>query len=296
MPSRRCVGARIGWLACVLAFLLIGCAPSGFSGKRALAHVRQLCDLGPRYVGSEAHDRAGDYIVDKLQDYGWEVSEQRFAYGGELLRNVIATRGSGRPVLLATHYDTRPLAENDPLDTTEPILGANEGGSGVGVLLELARSLDEEEIAGRQVILAFLDGGGRGGIDGWEYGVGANRLARELASDPEGRPEWVVVLDMVGDADQTLFYEWSSSVSLNETIWQVAEDLGYGRQFIARPKHYVMGDHTPFLEQGMPTALLIDYDYPYWHTRQDTLDKISADSLQRVGDVVTALLTNRQQR
>lgn len=247
--------------------------------------------MGPRYVGSKGHDQAAAYIAERLEAYGWEVSFQDFAYGGERLRNIIATRGSGPTVLLGTHYDTRPISENDRREPTEPVPGANDGGSGVGVLLELARVLDESVTAEHRVVLAFLDGEDHGGIDDWEWAVGARYLARDLASHAGQRPQWVLILDMVGDQQQEFFYEWSSSVALKERVWQVAKELGYEDHFIARPKHHIIADHTPFIEQGMMAAIVIDFDYPYWHTRQDTLDKISVDSLQRVGDVMIALLS-----
>jgi len=271
--------------------VLASCGRGGFSGHRALKHASRLCDFGPRYVGSEGHDRAADYIARTLEQYDWQVTSQEFAYGGERLRNIIATRGSGPIILLGTHYDTRPQAENDAVEPTLPVPGANDGASGVGVLLEVARSLDREATADHQVMLAFLDGEDHGDIDGWEWAVGAGYLARALAGNPDTHPEWTLILDMVGDVNQEFFYEWSSSVALNERVWATARSLGYGGSFIARPKHHVIADQTPFVELGMTASLLIDLDYPYWHTRQDTLDKISADSLQRVGDVIMALLS-----
>ena len=281
--------ARVASLLLALV-LLVGCQPASFSGRQAFKHVKALDALGPRYVGSEANQAAADYIAKTLEEYGWEVTRQNLAYGGERLQNVIATRGTGPTVLLGTHYDTRPIAENDRVEPTSPVPGANDGGSGVGVLLELARTLDPAITAERSVMLAFFDGEDRGGIDGWEWAVGARHLARQLANDANSRPEWVLIVDMVGDANQELFWEWSSSVSLNETVWRVAHDLGYEQQFVARHKHYLIADHTPFAEMGMQAAILIDFDYPYWHTRQDTLYKISVDSLQRVGDVITAFV------
>jgi Zn-dependent M28 family amino/carboxypeptidase len=97
---------------------------------------------------------------------------------------------------------------------------------------------------------------------------------------------------MIGDRDQRLYYEWSSTVAISERIWQVARDLGYGEYFVAESRHHILDDHTPFLQWGVPAALLIDFDYPYWHTTQDTPDKISADSLQRVGRVLETLLND----
>jgi glutaminyl-peptide cyclotransferase len=269
-----------------------GCRTAGnrFDGDRAYAHVERLCDLGPRPVGSEALRKAADYIRGALADNGWEVDTQEFANQGEVLCNVIGRKGSGPLIILGTHYDTRPLADRDPVDRSRPVMGANDGGSGVAVLLELARALDESAIGETEIWLAFFDGEDRGGIDGWPWCVGSRFMAETLAQDLDHRPEYVLIVDMVGDADQRIYYEWSSALWLQERLWRIAADLGYGEHFVAKHRYTIVDDHTPFLEWGMGAALVIDFDYPYWHTCHDTLDKISVDSLQRVGDVVETLL------
>lgn len=279
-------------VALALAVAGAGCrtAEARFDGDRAFAHINRLCDLGPRPVGSEAGRRAADYIERVLADHGWEVESQEFAHQGEVLRNVIGKKGRGPLIILGTHYDTRPLADRDPVDRSRPVMGANDGGSGVGVLLELARALDESATDETEIWLAFFDGEDRGGIDGWPWCVGSRFMAKELAQHPEHRPEYVLIVDMVGDDDQRIYYEWSSALWLQERIWRVAAELGHGEHFVAKHRHTIIDDHTPFLRWGMTAALVIDFDYPYWHTCHDTLDKISVDSLQRVGDVVETLL------
>jgi hypothetical protein len=104
------------------------------------------------------------------------------------------------------------------------------------------------------------------------------------------RPEYVLVIDMVGDADQRFYYEWTSSLWLLEKTWRIAADRGYGQHFVPEYRHQLEYDHTPFFQWGIPAALIIDFDYPFWHTQHDTLDKVSADSLQRMGDVLVTLL------
>jgi glutaminyl-peptide cyclotransferase len=202
-------------------------------------------------------------------------------------RNIIARAGQGPLVLLGAHYDTRPVADQDPDEARreQPILGANDGGSGVAVLLELANSLNLDQVP-LEVWLVFFDAEDRGRLDGWPFSVGAREMAQSLLVKPAA----VVVVDMVGDADQNIFYEQNSDPALREEIWAVAGSLGYGEFFIPSPKYTIIDDHLPFLEQGIPAVDIIDFDYPSWHTVADTSDKVSAGSLARVGRTLEAWL------
>lgn len=283
----------LSWGALSLALVIVGaCASQGvrFSGRNAYGHVRRLLEMGPRPVGSAGHRQAREYIIRHLERYGWEVSTQAFAFKDQNLYNIIARKGKGPVVLIGTHYDTRPLADRDPTDRTQPVPGANDGGSGVGVLLELARILRSPATDQAEIWLVFFDGEDRGEIEGWPYSVGAYQMVSELARSGGGKPSYVVVVDMVGDADQAIYYEWSSTMALQEHIWGIAETLGYGDRFQKQTRYHILDDHTPFVQWGVPAALIIDFDYRYWHTAQDTLDKISADSLQRVGAILETLL------
>lgn len=274
-------------MACALAVGLVGCAvPDRFTGTLAYSHVTALTDLGPRPTGSEANRAAADYIGRHLERNGWEVTHQDFAFREVSLRNVVGKRGSGPLIILGTHYDTRPVADRDPSDRAVAVMGANDGASGAAVLLELARSLSPEATEGVEIWLAFFDGEDRGELNGWPWVVGSTHMAGSL----DRRPEYVIVVDMVGDADQQIYYEWTSSLWLQEKIWRIADELGHGDCFITQHKHSILDDHSPFLQWGMSAALIIDFDYPYWHTAHDTPDKVSADSLQRVGDVLERLL------
>ena len=274
------------------ALLVSGCVlgNQSFRGSRAIKHVERVCAFGPRPVGSDANRRTSEYIERILEREGWAVEAQEFAYKGELLRNVVGSKGTGPVIVLASHFDTRPVADRDPDDRSQAVIGANAGASGMAVLLELARVLDASATDQAQIWLAFLDGGDRADVEGWPRGVGARHLVGEMADRLAQRPEYVVVLDMVGDDDQRLYYDWSSMLWLQEKIWQVAADLDYGQQFVPEHGYRIQGDHSPFLRWGIAAALLIDTDYPYWRTAQDTPDKVSADSLQRIGDVMEALL------
>ena len=260
-----------------------------FSGKRALQHMAAQCRFGPRIPGSPASVAAGDYIIRELEAQQWEVRTQEWKYDRVPLRNIVGVRGQGPVVLIGAHYDTRPLADRDPLRRDLPVLGANDGASGTAVLLELARALAPQEL-GVQVWLAFFDAEDSGDIRKWPWSVGAAHLADSLTV----RPEYVVIVDMVGDADQQLFWEWSSTRSLQERVWALADELGYGDVFVPEYRYRIIDDHWPFLELSIPAIDIIDFDYPYWHTIEDTPDKISAQSLERVGRVVEALLERNE--
>jgi Zn-dependent M28 family amino/carboxypeptidase len=183
-------------------------------------------------------------------------------------------------VIIGAHYDTRPVADQDPNpdQRQQPILGANDGASGVAVLLELARVLEQEQLE-RQVWLAFFDAEDRGRLDGWPFSVGAREMAQNLVI----RPQAVVVVDMIGDADQNIYYERNSDPELSAELWAIAGELGYSDSIIPQAKHTIIDDHLPFIEQGIPSVDMIDFDYPYWHTLEDTADKVSPTSLERVG-------------
>jgi len=279
----------VGLLALSLVMgSLVACQTSQkrFSGKRALTHVRAQCDLGPRPISSEANRRASEYIGRTLERSGWEVEYQEFAFRGLRGRNVIGKKGHGPIIILGTHFDTRPIADRDPTDRSVGVLGANDGASGTAVLLELARVLDASATDQAEIWLVFFDAEDRGELNSWPWCVGSRHLVSRLSV----RPEYVVIIDMVGDSDQDIYYEWTSSLWLQEKLWHIAADLGYRQHFIPKHRHTILDDHTPFLDRGIAAALVIDFDYRYWHTTQDTLDKISPESLQRVGDVLEALL------
>ncbi|MGB0388263.1 MAG: M28 family peptidase [Ardenticatenaceae bacterium] len=289
----------------LLVLALIACAggPSGvfrptvllFDGDKAMAHANAQCEIGPRPAGSEALLETRAYIEEKLEAAGWEVVRQDGEFQGVPIHNVIGVKGEGVPRMVGAHYDTRPAAdkEPDPAKKEEWIIGGNDGASGVAVLLELARVLEVPE--GRQVQLAFFDAEDRGRLDGWPFSVGARLVAEGLDELPIERPEAMVVLDMIGDADQQIFREGNSDQALNDTLFGIADDLGFSEKgFYNRGKHIIIDDHLPFLEQGIPAADLIDFDYPYWHTTQDTCDKLGVDSLLRVGRVMEVWLEESQ--
>ena len=259
-----------------------------FSGENALRLAEIQMQWVPRYPGTAGWQATGDWIVSTLTGFGWTVEERYFSTpdGGEG-RNIIATRGAGPLVLIGGHYDTRKFADEDPdpARRSEPVPGAHDGASGVAVLLELARVLQPEQLD-KQVMLAFFDAEDNGELENWDWILGSRDFARNLVQ----RPQQVVIVDMVGDSDQQLYYEQTSNPELREEIWDLANELGY-TTFIKEEKHALIDDHTPFLEQGIPAIDIIDFDYPYWHTTADTLDKLSAESLEAVGRTLEVWLT-----
>jgi len=268
--------------------------PRVFRGELALKHALYQCNLGPRPVNSEAHRQLQAYITEQLSQVGWEVERQPFTYQNTPGVNLIA-RPAREPkpdapiALIGAHYDTRQRADRDPdpARRSEPVPGANDGASGVAVLLELARVVDLGRSPYR-VRLAFFDAEDNGQLDGWEFIAGSTYMARQLT--PEDRPSLVIVVDMIGDADQQIYMERNSDPELQETLWRIASQLGYGEFFIPQLKWSILDDHTPFLQAGIPAVDIIDFDYPYWHTVEDTCDKLSAESLERVGRTVEAFL------
>jgi glutaminyl-peptide cyclotransferase len=270
-----------------LIFLSIAHPVQGasFSGRAAFAHVEAQMKFGPRPTGSEAWRAVGDYIVRQLKETGWTVEEQRHAYQGTRIRNIIGRKGTGPVVILGAHYDTRLRADQDKINPAAPVPGANDGASGVAVLLELAHSLDARKL-NREIWLSFFDAEDNGDLDGWEWTVGSKFMAQNLTV----RPEAVIVVDMIGDADQQIYYERNSDPAWSQRIWAVARRLGYDRYLIPLAKHAVYDDHIPFAQKGIPAVDIIDFDYPYWHTVEDTIDKVSAESMERVGLTLQVLL------
>ena len=263
----------------------------GFDGQRALASVASLAALGPRPVGSEAHDTARVAIVDELNRAGWQVEEQTVDVGGVALRTVIGKAGSGPLMLLGTHYDTPAVADLDPVEAnrTQPVPGANDGASGTAVLLELARSLDKATM-NHEVWLTFFDGQ-YPPVGGEPVSAGARSLAESLPSEP--LPEAVILLDLVGAADQRFPIDGNSDPALSETLWALGKQLGYETWFVPETRGAVDNGLLAFSQRGIPAANIVGPDYPYRRSVDDTLDKVDAASLERVGRLLQAYLEKR---
>jgi glutaminyl-peptide cyclotransferase len=270
----------LGWYTA--SFLNAKADSASFDSSRAYADVQTQVAFGPRIPGSAGHSQTEAWIRKELESAGWKVDVQETEGMGHPIRNIIAKRNDEAPqIILGAHYDTRMIADNDPdmSKRSEPVAGANDGASGVAVLLELARSLPKDTVP---TWLVFFDTEDNGKIEGWDWILGSRAFAEEIPVQPEA----VVIVDMIGDADLNIYLEKNSNIPIRTEIWSTAEQLGYGKQFINQEKFSMLDDHTPFLEAGIPAVDIIDFDYPYWHTTQDTPNKVSAESLQAVGETL----------
>lgn len=282
----------LGALILLIVILTPPEKPREFNADRAYRDVVTQVDMGPRVPGSDAHARFRSWLVKDLKRSGWRVETQSEIELGHNLYNIIAKRGSGRPwIILAAHYDSRYLADHDsqPDRQLQPVSGANDGASGVAVLLELARILPRH-LSG-QVWLVFFDGEDQGNIEGWDWILGSSAFVRDLRRYPDK----MVLIDMIGDRDLQVFYERNSDIDLSEDIWQTADKLGYGEVFIPLPKYQILDDHIPFQNAGIPAVDIIDFDYSYWHTSQDTANKVAPESLEIIGRTLLSWLMDEIQ-
>jgi len=207
---------------------------------------------------------------------------------GHFLHNLIARRGTGSPyLLLGAHYDSRLLADQDadPALRVQPVPGANDGASGVAILMALGSALPVD--APGTIELVFFDGEDNGNIPTWDWLLGSRAFVEHLQQAPDA----AIILDMVGDRDLNLYQEKNSTPWLVNSIWQQAKNLGLGDVFIPHLKYAMLDDHTPFLQAGIPAVDIIDFDYPAWHTTGDTLDKVSQESLFAVGQTMLMWIT-----
>lgn len=278
--------------------------PPFFDGDGAFLYAAELLGFGHRPTDSPELEAARQRMIEILEDAGWEVVIQEFDHNanGKIYKgkNIVAKRGQGPITLIGSHYDSRLVADNDPDESrrTEGVVGANDGASSTSVLLELAETIDENYTVDRQIWLTFFDAEDNGRIAGWDWIIGSTYMAQNL--DEFGiapnQIEFMLLLDMVGEADGQRFrLEANSLASAPDqvvAIWQIAGALGYSDYFAAERRGPITDDHVPFIQQGIPAVDIIDLAYPYWHTVGDTLDKISAESLDRVGDVVEIYLLN----
>jgi len=257
--------------------------------------------FGPRIPGTPAHERTGDWILERLRATADTVVVQSITHvtrqGRTLhLRNFLARFRPAAPdhILLLAHWDTRPHADQSPNLGQQrlPVPGANDGASGVAVLLGVADALKAKPPA-MGVDLLFVDGEDYGDFatDSNDVLIGSRYFA---AHQPPGYPPlFAVLFDMVADKDQQFYYEANSEAFAPEVVdrvWHVAADLGYDRVFIPGVKHNLTDDHVALQKAGIHAIDVVDFDYPYWHTTDDTIDKVSAASLQVVGDVAVALV------
>ena len=279
-------------------------AAGGFSGDEAYRLVGELVKL-QRYYAAPERQRAIDFLVETIEPSVGAVSLQKLEATERVsgkryeLVNIIARQNPAAKarILVGSHWDSRLWAEEDPDPARrgEPLPGANDGGSGVAVLLELARRTKGFSAIGIDYVLFDGEEFGRPGSN--DYCQGSEHFARELAQFyPGEKPRAVIAIDMVGDKDQGFYYEASSlsaAPDLVHELWDAAKRLGLSG-WHPSPQYHITDDHTPFQRLGIPAMLLIDYDYPYWHTHADTLDKVGPKSLEAVGSALYELLAGRE--
>lgn len=296
LTSRR----RGGFVALVPVLLgALACSrpvppPPEPDGDRAFAHLEAQVEFGPRVPGSVAIARCREYLFEQLSQRTDYVGAQRFTlpdpYGNDSLQlvNVLAHfhRERAARVLLGAHYDTRPRADQDSgAARARAVPGANDGASGVAVLLEVARALAAWD-PGVGVDLVFFDGedyGREGDFD--HYLLGSRHFVQTMGAY---RPRAMLLLDMVGDADLRIPMEGNSltrAPGLTALVFDVADSLR-APGFVREKGPAVLDDHVPFLVQGIPAVDLIDFDYPPWHTTADLPGQCSPASLESVARVV----------
>ncbi len=314
-PSARRCRCHALVAAVMIGLAVDGRAPAAdaveFSGERAMRHLEAICDLGPRPSGSAAMDRQRALLARHFRAAGATVTGQAFQIrdrrtGAPVhIENLLVSWHPDRTerVILAAHYDTRPFPDRDPVDPEGVFLGANDGASGVAVLMELAAAMpglpgpvgvDFVLFDAEEYVIHPRD----------PYFLGSSYFARQYAADRRtGRLPYTyragVLLDMVADRDLEIWQEqhsvdWPDTKPVVDSIWDVARRLEV-REFVPRPKHAVQDDHLPMrMIGGIPTCNIIDFDYPQWHTTADTPAQCAAESLSAVGRVMLAWL--REQR
>ncbi|MFQ6008849.1 MAG: M28 family peptidase, partial [Candidatus Zixiibacteriota bacterium] len=277
--------------------------PPPFDGRRAYQYLIQQVAFGPRVPGSEASAECRKFMLTHFVKLGGDIDSQVFTFSDPYSQTEIkmvnliarfnaAITKSDRVILMA-HYDCRPrtdYAHNRELKDM-PIDGANDGASGVAVLMELA-NLFTQQTPPVAVDLVLVDGEDWGKVgDNEYYLLGSKEFVRH---NIRGKYRFGVVIDMVGDSSQEIYREGYSEQfyrSLNDMIWRAAGRLGIA-SFRDSVKHSIIDDHLSLNSVGVPAVCLIDFDYPYWHTEFDTPDKCSAASLANVGQVLVEIIYN----
>lgn len=271
-----------------------------FDADRAFNHVKSQVAFGPRPAGSAAVEKTREYLMKELKSYGLKTSLDEFAEttprGKVKFKNVVAELPgeTDKLIVIGSHYDTKEFKEFT-------FVGANDGGSSTGILLEIARVMAADKQK-RKFTYQFVFFDGEEAfchdwsecLDGNDHTYGSRHHAEKFKKEKQiERVKAMILLDMVGDKDLTIPREETSSAWLVNAIWGTAQELGYRKEFPSRPFTIGDDDHMPFLRAGIPAVDVIDFEYGkgaednrYWHTAEDTLDKISAKSLKIIGDVI----------
>lgn len=293
-----------------------------FVKDSAMSYVQRQCDFGPRLVGSTEADNCAQWIKSQFELMGCEVAEQKSqvtVWDGKSLpcRNIIASHnpGAGKRILLCAHWDSRPWADNDPDETKHhtPILGANDGASGVAVMMEIARQLQQQPLQGIGVDFICFDAEDMGTPqwaekendekqDTWCLG---SKVWAEQAAANGYKPQYGILLDMVGGRGAIFAKEQVSMYFASHVVnkvWALASDLGYGQFFTSREGGMLVDDHVNVnTVAGIPCIDIVPYFEngpssfgPTWHTVEDNPDNIDPNVLEAVGQTVLQLLYNEQ--
>ena len=297
---RIALALSVGLAACQARAGSGGARGVEFNGRTAFGYVEQQMAFGPRIPNTPGHRKTGDWLLGELRKRADTVVVQEFrqrtSKGVTLqLRNFFARfrpEATDRVLLLA-HWDTRPFADKSANLGQQrlPVPGANDGASGVAVLLGVADALKATPPT-IGVDLLFVDGEDYGDFtDSTETLIGSRYFAKHL---PAGYTTlFAVLFDMVGDKDLQITqegYSISGAPEVVQRVWRIAAERGYGRVFVNRAGTALTDDHVPLQQAGIRAIDVIDFDFPYHHTTEDTIDKVSAESLQIVGDVAVALV------
>jgi glutaminyl-peptide cyclotransferase len=291
-------------IVCVAVLILSACAQSSrmsseISGQKAMEHVKAQVAFGPRPPGSPQLQKCREYIEQQMRSFGYQIEDKAFdaqtPYGSIKMHNMIARKGSGsgNAIVLATHYDTKLMEGQN-------FIGANDAGSSTGLLIELARVLANEKDPLDYWFL-FLDG--EEAFVNWstfDSTYGSRYLAKLWkAEDVVPKLRALILLDMIGDKDLDILYDTNSTKRLMDLVFETANKIGL-RSILSPYKTAMEDDHLPFLDVGIPCVDIIDLNYgpnnSYWHTPSDSLDKISPQSMEKVGKLVLAVLTELQKQ
>ncbi len=289
------------------AVLLVACTPAKpprpFDGAAALRAVEAQVAFGPRIPGTPGHAAAAAWLDSLLLPLADTVIVQRWTHvtvaGDSLpLVNFVArfNPGAGERILFLAHWDTRPRADGpESRDSSAAVPGANDGASGTAILLGVAAALRQAPPT-VGVDLLFVDGEDYGVFDDKaDVLLGSRYYAANPAPGPP--PLYAVLFDMVGDRDLQIYQEGNSVTGAPEVVdlvWRVARKAGHGNAFIPTLRYTITDDHLSLQAKGIRAIDVVDFDYPYWHTPEDTPDKVSAQSLQAVGEVALALVANTE--
>ena len=301
---------KYNFTALLLIFTCVSCQPKSplFSGENAFKHLIKQCSFGPRNPGSEGHKNTLNYYLKTFNGLADTVFTQSFedemprTRAKVEMNNVIAqfNRDSDKQIMISAHWDTRPWADTGSIMKKEmPILGANDGASGVAVIIELAYIFKQNPPPiGVSLVLFDAEDYGVPG-DSWTYCKGSQYFARNL---PISYPEYGINIDMIADRQPEFYIErisYQQNASLVLELWELSEELGL-KAFKKQAKDSIFDDHVPLYEiAGIPAINIIDFDYPndktnYWHTHNDIVQNCSPNGLYQVGTLLVNHIYNKK--